>query len=93
MAGACGGSSTPIDTSRLTDREKEWVEFSYAQEKNEDTRRAWEELPAEDVKSYLDQQRPGLCADPVALMRSLKDAGYEAGEMREYKEKTAELIC
>ncbi|WP_392673272.1 hypothetical protein [Streptomyces sp. LN785] len=93
MAAACGGSSTSINTSRLTDREKEWVEFSYAHEKNEDIKRTWEQLPAEGVKSYLDQQRPRLCGDTASLMQSLKEAGYEAGEMQEYKEKTAELIC
>ncbi|MFF1832930.1 hypothetical protein ACFVXE_01725 [Streptomyces sp. NPDC058231] len=93
MVAACGGSSTSINTSRLTDREKEWVEFSYAHEKNEDIKRTWEQLPAEGVKSYLDQQRPRLCGDTASLMQSLKEAGYEAGEMQEYKEKTAELIC
>lgn len=93
MAAACGGSSTSVNTSRLTDREKEWVEFSYAHEKSEDTKRTWEQLPAEGVKSYLDQQRTRLCGDTAALMQSLKEAGYTADEMQEYKNKTAELIC
>ena len=93
MAASCGGSGGSADTSRLTDREREWVEFSYAHEKNEDIKRTWEQLPAEGVKSYLDQQRPRLCGDTAALMKSLKEAGYEAGEMQEYKRKTAELIC
>ncbi|WP_406175467.1 hypothetical protein [Streptomyces sp. NBC_00996] len=83
----------PVDTSRLTDREKEWVEFSYAHEKNDETKRAWEGLTAEGVKSYLDRQRSSLCGDTASLMQSLKEAGYEAGEMQEYKEKTEELIC
>ncbi|MGW4024389.1 hypothetical protein [Streptomyces sp. NPDC005009] len=93
MAVSCGGSDTSVDTSRLTDREKEWVEFSYAQEKDEEIKRAWEGLTAEGVKSYLDKQRPRLCGDTTSLMRSLKEAGYEAGEMQEYKEKTVELVC
>ncbi|MDI9885951.1 hypothetical protein QMZ92_16580 [Streptomyces sp. HNM0645] len=93
MAAACGGSDTPLDTSHLTDREREWVEFSYTHEKNEDIKRTWEQLPAEGVKSYLDQQIPRLCGDPASLMHSLKEAGYEAGEMQEYREKTEELIC
>ncbi|MFB8031088.1 hypothetical protein ACFQ6U_25550 [Streptomyces sp. NPDC056465] len=93
MAASCGGSDGHIDTSRLTSHEKEWVEFSYAHEKNEDVKRTWEQLPADGVKSYLDQQRPRLCGDTAALMKSLKEAGYEAGEMQEYKSRTAELIC
>lgn len=93
MAASCGGSSTPVDTSHLTGREKEWVEFSYTHEKNDEIKRAWEGLTAEGVKSYLDQQRPHLCDDTAPLMRSLKEAGYEAGEMQEYKEKTEQLIC
>ncbi|MCI3273830.1 hypothetical protein [Streptomyces cylindrosporus] len=93
MVASCGGSDTPVDTSRLTAREKEWVEFSYAHEKNDETRRVWEQLTAEGVKSYLEQQRPRLCGDTASLMQSLKDAGYEAGEMQEYKEKVEELIC
>ncbi|MEU9329433.1 hypothetical protein AB0D91_37505 [Streptomyces canus] len=93
MAASCGGSETPVDTSRLTDREKEWVEFSYTHEKNDEIKRAWEQLTAEGVKSYLDKQRPRLCGDTATLMQSLKEAGYEAGEMQEHKEKTEELIC
>ncbi|QXE34290.1 hypothetical protein KQY30_08290 [Streptomyces sp. GMY02] len=93
MTTACGGSDTPVDTSRLTDREREWVEFSYTHEKNDEIKRAWEQLTAEGVKSYLDQQRPRLCGDTASLMQSLKDAGYEAGEMQDYKEKAEELIC
>ncbi|MFD5725248.1 hypothetical protein ACFWMT_04000 [Streptomyces sp. NPDC058368] len=82
-----------VNTSDLTDREKEWVEFSYTHEKNQDVKRTWEQLPAEGVKSYLEQQIPLLCGDTGALMQSLKETGYEAGEMQEYKKKTAELIC
>lgn len=93
LVASCGGSSTSVNTSDLTDREKEWVEFSYTHEKNQDVKRAWEQLPAEGVKSYLEQQIPLLCGDTGALMQSLKEAGYEAGEMQEYKKKTAELIC
>ncbi|MFE1958460.1 hypothetical protein [Streptomyces sp. NPDC059479] len=93
MVASCGGSDTSVDTSRLTDQEKEWVEFSYTHEKNDDIKRTLEQLPAEGVKSYLDQQRPRLCGDTAALMQSLKEAGYEAGEMQDYKEKTQELIC
>ncbi|WP_335934819.1 hypothetical protein [Streptomyces sp. PTD5-9] len=90
---SCGGSKTPVDTSRLTDREKEWVEFSYQHEKNDEIKRAWEDLNAEGVKSYLARQRPRLCGDMESLMQSLKEAGYEAGEIQDYKEKTEELIC
>ncbi|MFE0704570.1 hypothetical protein [Streptomyces sp. NPDC058872] len=90
---SCSGSDTHVDTSRLTEKEKEWVEFSYAHEKDDETKRTWEQLTADSVKSYLDQQRPRLCGDTAELMQSLKDAGYEAGEMQEYKEKTAELMC
>ncbi|MET4922045.1 hypothetical protein P3L51_06710 [Streptomyces sp. PSRA5] len=79
--------------SRLTDREKEWVEFSYAHEKKDEIKRSWEELTAEGVKSYLDRQRPDLCGDTASLMESLKEAGYEAGEMQDYKNKSEELIC
>ncbi|MDT7840160.1 hypothetical protein [Streptomyces justiciae] len=93
MVASCGGSDTPVDTSRLTDREKEWVEFSYEHEKNDETKRTLEQLTAEGVKSYLERQRPRLCGDTASLMRSLKEAGYEAGEMQEYKEKSEELIC
>lgn len=93
LVSSCGGSSTSVDTSGLTDREKEWVEFSYTHEKNQDIKRTWEQLPAKGVKSYLDQQRTRLCGDTASLMQSLKEAGYEAGEMQEYKQKTAELIC
>ena len=93
LVASCGGSSASVDTSDLTDREKEWVEFSYAHEKNQDIKRTWEQLPADGVKSYLDQQRLTLCGDTASLMQSLKEAGYEAGEMQEFKEKTAELIC
>ncbi|MEV6265333.1 hypothetical protein AB0M42_31975 [Streptomyces sp. NPDC051784] len=93
VATSCGGSDGAVDTSRLTDKEKEWVEFSYAHEKNEDVKRTWEQLPAEGVESYLDQQRPRLCGDTAALMKGLKEAGYEAGEMQDYKRKSAELIC
>ena len=38
-------------------------------------------------------ERPRLCGDTASLMQSLKEAGYEAGEMQEYKQKTEELIC
>ncbi|MDC0769169.1 hypothetical protein [Streptomyces sp. HD] len=93
MATSCSGGDKSVDTSRLTDREKEWVDFSYAHEKDDATRRAWEELTAEGVKSYFEQQRSRLCGDTAALMQSLKDAGYEAGEMQEYKEKSERLIC
>ncbi|THA56249.1 hypothetical protein E6P78_32320 [Streptomyces sp. A0958] len=93
LVASCGGSRTSVNTSDLTDREKEWVEFSYTHEKNQDVKRTWEQLPAEGVKSYLEQQIPLLCGDTAALMQSLKKAGYEAGEMQEYKKKTAELIC
>ncbi|MFD0546304.1 hypothetical protein ACFQ1B_28910 [Streptomyces mexicanus] len=93
MAAACSGSDFAVDTSRLTDPEKQWVEFSYAHEKNDQVKRSWEELSAEGVKSYLHRQRPRLCGDTAALMRSLKEAGYTAEEMQEYKEKTEELIC
>ncbi|MFC5241277.1 hypothetical protein [Streptomyces atrovirens] len=92
-AASCSGSDTSVDTSRLSDREKEWVEFSYAHEKNDEIKQAWGDLTAEGVKSYLDQQRPRLCGDTASLMQSLKEAGYEAGEMQEYKQKTEELIC
>lgn len=90
---SCGQSDTSVNTSDLTEQEKEWVEFSYAHEKNEDVKRTWEQLPADGVKSYLEEQRPRLCGDTAELMQSLKEAGYEAGEMQEYKEKTARLIC
>ncbi|MEU0743716.1 hypothetical protein [Streptomyces sp. NPDC006134] len=93
MAASCRGSDTSVDTSRLTDREKEWVEFSYAHEKDDETKRTWEQLTAEGVESYLDRQRPRLCGDTAALMQSLKEAGYTADEMQEYKAKTEELIC
>ncbi|WP_189538347.1 hypothetical protein [Streptomyces roseolilacinus] len=93
MVASCGGSSTLVDTSHLTDQEKEWVEFSYGHEKNSDIKKALEELPADGVKAYLDGQRPHLCGDTESLMESLKEAGYEAGEMQEYKEKAADLIC
>lgn len=93
LVASCGGSNTSVDTSRLTDREREWVEFSYAHEKDQDTKEAWKQMTAEGVKSYLDEQRPRLCGDTASLMQSLKEAGYEAGEMQDYKEKTAELIC
>ncbi|MFF0014482.1 hypothetical protein [Streptomyces sp. NPDC005374] len=93
MVAACGGSDTPVDTSRLTDREREWVDYSYAHEKNDEIKRAWEELTADGVKSYLDGQRSSLCGDTAALMTNLKKAGYEAGEMQEYKEKVEELLC
>ncbi|CAM5559233.1 hypothetical protein GCM10010299_69610 [Streptomyces tanashiensis] len=93
MVASCGGNSTSVDTSRLTDREKEWVEFSHAHEKNQDIKEKWERLPAEGVKSYLDEQLPRLCGDTAALMEDLKKAGYAADEMRDYKQKTAELIC
>jgi hypothetical protein len=93
MAASCSESDTSVDTSRLTSREKEWVEFSYAHEKDDEIKRTWEGLTAEGVKSYLDRQRPRLCGDTTSLMQSLKDAGYEAGEMQEYKEKTEELLC
>ncbi|MFF9688564.1 hypothetical protein [Streptomyces sp. NPDC014623] len=92
-ATSCGQSDTSVNTSDLTEQEKEWVEFSYAHEKNEDVKRTWEQLPADGVKSYLEEQRPRLCGDTAELMQSLKEAGYEAGEMQEYKEKTARLIC
>ncbi|WP_328942055.1 hypothetical protein OG259_10665 [Streptomyces sp. NBC_00250] len=92
MVAACGGSSGSVDTSSLNDQEKEWVEFSYAHEKNQDMKETWEELSAEGVKSYLDKQRPRLCGDTAALMEGLKEAGWEAGEMQDYKAKTA-LIC
>ncbi|MFE3329947.1 hypothetical protein [Streptomyces sp. NPDC059176] len=61
-------------------------------EKNDDIKRSLEQLTAEGVKSYLDQQRPRLCGDTESLMGSLKEAGYEAGEMQDYKEKL-KLIC
>ncbi|WP_328907849.1 hypothetical protein OG230_35310 [Streptomyces sp. NBC_00234] len=93
MVASCGGSSTSVNTSKLTDREKEWVEFSYAHEKNKEIKQTWEQLPAEGVKSYVNEQRPRLCGDTAALMQSLKEAGYEAGEMQEYKEKTAKFLC
>lgn len=93
MVASCGGSETPINTSRLTDREKEWVEFSYAHEKNEDVKRTWEGLTADGVKAYLDRQRSVVCGDTAALMQSLKEAGWEAGDMQEYKEKSDQLIC
>lgn len=93
MATSCGGSDTSVDTSRLTAQEKEWVEFAYAHEKNDEIKRAWEQLTAEGVKSYLDKQHSRLCGDTASLMQSLKEAGYEAGEMQEYKEKSDELIC
>ncbi|WP_158710958.1 hypothetical protein [Streptomyces albus] len=93
MAVSCGGSDTPVDTSRLTDREKEWVEFSYTHEKNNEIKRTWEQLNAEDVKSYLADQRPRLCGDTATLMDGLKEAGYTADEMQEYKDKSEELIC
>ncbi|MBB3074874.1 hypothetical protein [Streptomyces violarus] len=93
MAVSCSGSDTAVDTSRLTDREEEWVEFSYAHEKSDEIKRTWEELTAAGVKSYLDKQRPRLCGDTASLMQSLKESGYEAGEMQEYKQKTEELIC
>jgi hypothetical protein len=93
LAASCGGSDTPIDTSRLTDQEKEWVEYSYTHEKNDEIKQTWEQLTAEGVKSYLEGQRPRLCGDTASLMQSLKDAGYEAGEMQEYKEKSEELMC
>lgn len=93
MAASCSSGGGSPDTSRLTDREREWVEFAYAHEKNEDVKRTWEQLPADGVKSYLDQQRPRLCGDTAALMKSLKEAGYEAGEIQDYKRKSAELVC
>ncbi|MEV7244794.1 hypothetical protein ACWDXT_27390 [Streptomyces sp. NPDC003236] len=93
LAASCGGSDTSVDTSRLTSQEREWVEFSYAHEKNDEIKRAWEDLTAEGVQSYLDQQRPRLCGDTPALMQSLKEAGYTADEMQEYKDKTETLIC
>ncbi|MDT0473338.1 hypothetical protein RM863_14500 [Streptomyces sp. DSM 41014] len=93
LAAACGGSDTPVDTSQLSDREKEWVEYSYAHEKNDETKRAWEEQSAEGVKSYLERQLPTLCGDTASLMKSLKEAGYEAGEAQDYKEKVDDLLC
>ncbi len=93
MAAACGGSDSAVDTSRLTDPEKQWVEFSYAHEKNDQVERTWEELSADGVKSYLHRQRPRLCGDTAALMRSPKEAGYTAEDTQEYQEKTEELIC
>ncbi|MFI2644185.1 hypothetical protein [Streptomyces sp. NPDC018610] len=93
MAASCSGSDSAVDTSRLTDQEKQWVDFSYAHEKNDQIKRNWEELSAEGVKSYLHRQRPRLCGDTAELLRSLKEAGYTAEEMQEYKEKTEELIC
>ncbi|MEV7569882.1 hypothetical protein [Streptomyces tanashiensis] len=93
MVASCGGESPTVDTSRLTDRQREWVEFSYAHEKDQDVKEKWEGLPADGVKSYLDEQLPRLCGDTAALMESLKKAGYEADEMRDYKQKTAELVC
>ncbi|MFE3638864.1 hypothetical protein [Streptomyces cellostaticus] len=93
LAASCGGSDSSVDTSRLTSREKEWVEFSYAHEKNDEVKRAWEELTAEGVKSYLDRQRPRLCGDTGSLMQSLKESGYTANEMQEYKAKAEDLIC
>ncbi|MEW2067925.1 hypothetical protein [Streptomyces sp. NPDC007346] len=92
MAVSCGGSG-PLETSGLTDREKEWAEFSYAHEKNEDTKRTWEQLPAEGVKSYVTQQRRRLCGDIAAAMQSLKETGYTADEMQEYKENLMKLLC
>ncbi|MEU9362577.1 hypothetical protein AB0D35_31475 [Streptomyces sp. NPDC048301] len=93
MTASCGGSEGPVDTSRLTDRQREWAEYSYAHEKNEDVKRTWEQLPAEGVESFLDQQRSRLCSDMDALMKNLKEAGYEAGEMQDYRQKTTELLC
>ncbi|MEU9639353.1 hypothetical protein ACGFZZ_35215 [Streptomyces tendae] len=93
LVSACGGSDSPVDTSALSDHEKEWVEYSYAHEKSDETKRAWEELSAEGVKSYLERQRPTLCGDSVSLMKSLKEAGYEAGEAQDYKEKAENLLC
>src|SRR5262249_48657676 len=93
VAASCSGNNTPVDTSRLTDREKEWVEFSYAHEKNDEVKRAWEQMSAEDVKSYLDRQRPIRCGDTVSLMQSLKESGYTANEMQEHKKKVEDLIC
>ncbi|MGW5569325.1 hypothetical protein ACWEWD_38700 [Streptomyces tendae] len=77
----------------MSDHEKEWVEYSYAHEKSDETKRAWEELSAEGVKSYLERQRPTLCGDTVSLMKSLKEAGYEAGEAQDYWEKAENLLC
>ncbi|MFE7358356.1 hypothetical protein ACFU8Q_35960 [Streptomyces sp. NPDC057543] len=93
LVASCGGSSASVDTSGLTGKEKEWVDFSYAHEKNSEARRKWEQLPAKGVKSYLDQQLPRLCGDTADLMESLKKQGYEESEMREYKQKTAQLLC
>ncbi|MEV4880443.1 hypothetical protein [Streptomyces cyaneofuscatus] len=93
MTASCGGSDAPLDTSRLTDRETEWAEFSYAHEKNEDTKRTWEQLPAEGVKSYVGKQRLRLCGDTPAVMQNLKEAGYTADEMQEYKTKITDLLC
>ncbi|MBM7437998.1 hypothetical protein [Streptomyces sp. HB132] len=89
---SCGGSG-PIETSRLTDREREWVEFSYTREKNEDTKRMWEQLPAEGGESHVKQQRLRLCGDTAAVMRSLKEAGTTAEEMQEYEANLGELLC
>jgi hypothetical protein len=77
----------------LSDRQKEWVEYSYAHEKSPEAKRAWEELSAEGVKSYLERQRLTLCGETASLMKSLKDAGYEAGEAQDYKEKAEDLLC
>ncbi|MGV9896409.1 hypothetical protein [Streptomyces tendae] len=93
LISACGGSDSTVDTSALSDHEKEWVEYSYAHEKSDETKRAWEELSAEGVKSYLERQRPTLCGDTAPLMKSLKEAGYEAGEAQDYKEKAEDLLC
>ncbi|MGQ4416638.1 hypothetical protein ACN6LA_002499 [Streptomyces sp. SAS_269] len=93
LAAACGGGETPVDTSRLTDPQQEWVEFAYAHEKNDETKRAWEGLTAEGVKSYLRRQRPRPCGDSASLMGSLKEAGHTADEMQEYEDRTEELIC
>ncbi|MFE5592497.1 hypothetical protein [Streptomyces sp. NPDC056549] len=93
LVASCGNDDTSVDTSRLSDREKEWVEFSYAHEKNQDVKEKWERLPADGVKSYLDEQLPLLCGDTAALMESLQKAGHSAEEMRDYKQKTSELVC
>ncbi|KDQ69967.1 hypothetical protein [Streptomyces sp. NTK 937] len=93
MAASCGQSDTPVDTSGLTDREREWVEFSYAHERDEDVKRMWEQLRADDVKSYVREQRHRLCGDMRTLAKNLKEAAYEAGEAQEYTEKTAQLLC
>ncbi|GEJ99844.1 hypothetical protein TNCT1_21210 [Streptomyces sp. 1-11] len=93
LATSCGGNDTSVDTSRLTAPQREWVEFSYAHEKNDELKRAWEDLSAEGVKSYLARQRPRLCGDTAALMQSLKESGYTAEEMEEYKDKSEGLIC